>query len=192
MQRIALAGSYSFLGLSLLLAAAGSARAQDRGGAMMAGGQAVQPPPVAAPPAPPPGQPVPPPGGAMPPPVIEGGGGGVIPPGVVPRGAAGGVGFVGNLGVGAIAVTPPPPIGYYAPVRPIDYNVGKFFYYPFYYYPHSYWPTESCHWPERPGEPYMRPPAYMTYPPFIEPHWRHEWYTPQKYYRGFHFWLDQF
>jgi hypothetical protein len=90
------------------------------------------------------------------------------------------------------AVAPPPPIGYYAPARAVDYNMGKFWYYPFYYYPHNYWPTESCPWPERPGEPYVRPPAYMAYPPFLEPHWRYEWYVPQKYYRGFHFWLDQF
>jgi hypothetical protein len=32
----------------------------------------------------------------------------------------------------------------------------------------------------------------MTYPPFREPHWRYELFVPQKYYRGFHFWLDQF
>ncbi|HTU91035.1 MAG TPA: hypothetical protein VMF69_13230 [Gemmataceae bacterium] len=193
MQRITLAGSFSLLGFSLWLAAV-PVLAQDRGGAAMAGGQAVQPPP------PPPAgaaQPVPPPEGAMPPPVAGGGIGGVVPPGVIPPGgggAAGGgaVGFAGNIGIGAIPVTPPPPIGYYSPTRAVDYNLGKFWYYPFYYYPHNYWPTESCPWPERPGEPYMRPPAYMTYPPFLEPHWRYEWYTPQKYYRGFHFWLDQF
>ncbi len=100
--------------------------------------------------------------------------------------------MAGNLSIGAIPITPPPPIGYYAPARAVDYNIGKFFYYPYYYYPHNYWPTESCPWPERPGQPYMRPPAYMAYPPFLEPHWRYEWYTPQRYYRGFHFWLDQF
>jgi hypothetical protein len=98
--------------------------------------------------------------------------------------------YAGNLGIGAIPVTPP--VGYYAPPRPADYNMGKFFYYPFYYFPHSYWPQQSCPWPERPGQPYVRPPAYMTYPAFMEPHWRYEWYTPQRYYRGFHFWLDQF
>jgi hypothetical protein len=114
----------------------------------------------------------------------------VIPPGGAVAG--GGVGIVGNIGIGAIAVTPPPPIGYYAPARTVDWNMGKFFYFPFYYFPHSYWPTASCPWPERPGEPYVRPPAYMAYPPFLEPHWRYEWYVPQKYYRGFHFWLDQF
>jgi hypothetical protein len=201
MQRTLLAGSFSFLSLTLWLSLAESAHAQDRAGAANAAAQAApQPPPGAgAPPPPPPpaGAVVPPGAGAPPPP---GAGGGVIPPGPIPPGGAigggGGGGVippaVGNIGIGAIAVTPPPPIGYYAPVRTVDWNVGKFFYYPFYYYPHNYWPTESCPWPERPGEPYMRPPAYMAYPPFLEPHWRYEWYVPQKYYRGFHFWLDQF
>jgi hypothetical protein len=32
----------------------------------------------------------------------------------------------------------------------------------------------------------------MAYPPFLEPTWRYELWTPMKYYRGNHFWLDQF
>jgi hypothetical protein len=66
------------------------------------------------------------------------------------------------------------------------------YYYPYYYFPHNYWPTTSPKWPEGPGQPYQRPPAYMAYPPFKEPHWRYEAFEPQRYYRGFHFWLDQF
>ena len=73
-----------------------------------------------------------------------------------------------------------------------DYNMGRMFYYPYYYFPHSYWPQMSASYPERIGEAYMKPPAYMAYPPFHEPHWRYEQYTPHRYYRGFHFWLDQF
>jgi hypothetical protein len=73
-----------------------------------------------------------------------------------------------------------------------DTSINRYFYYPHYYYPHNYWPTQGPRWPERPGEPYMPPPAYMTYPPFKEPHWRYEWMEPPRYYRGFHFWLDQF
>lgn len=189
MQRIALTGSLSLLGFSLWLTVANPAQAQDRAGAAMAGAQAVQaPPPPAGAPAPPPGVPVQPP-----PPPAPGGG---APPGAIPPGggsiSGGTTGIGGNLGIGALPITPPPPIGYYAPARSVDYNIGKFFYYPFYYYPHNYWPTESRPWPERPGEPYMRPPAYMAYPPFLEPHWRYEWYVPKKHYRGFHFWLDQF
>jgi hypothetical protein len=76
--------------------------------------------------------------------------------------------------------------------QPQNYMLNRFFYYPYYYFPHSYWPTMGPKWPEPVGAPYMRPPAYMAYPPFREPHWRYEWYEPQFYYRGFHFWLDQF
>jgi len=38
----------------------------------------------------------------------------------------------------------------------------------------------------------MRPPAYMAYPPFKEPNWHYMLWMPHKYYRGNHFWLDQF
>ncbi len=68
----------------------------------------------------------------------------------------------------------------------------RHFYYPYYYTPASYWPAQSPKWPERPGQPYMKPPAYMAYPPFREPGWRYELFEPMRYYRGHHFWLDQF
>mgnify|MGYP006269369463 CR=1 len=73
-----------------------------------------------------------------------------------------------------------------------DGNLQRFFHYPYYYFPHNYWPSMGPRWPEKPGQPYMPPPAYMAYPPFKEPHWRYELQKPQKYYSGFHFWLDQF
>ena len=73
-----------------------------------------------------------------------------------------------------------------------DPPLPRFYYYPYYYFPHSYWPANSPQWPEPKGHPYVRPPAYMAYPPFREPHWRYEYWEPQFYYRGFHFWLDQF
>lgn len=78
------------------------------------------------------------------------------------------------------------------PARAQDHNLGRMYYYPYYYFPHSYWPTMSKPWPERIGEPYQRPPAYMAYPAFPEPHWRYDMQEPMKYYRGFHFWLDHF
>jgi hypothetical protein len=68
----------------------------------------------------------------------------------------------------------------------------RYSYYPYYYFPHSYWPALSPQYPEPKGSPYVRPPAYMAYPPFLEPGWRYELWTPMKYYRGHHFWLDQF
>ena len=63
-----------------------------------------------------------------------------------------------------------------------DGNLQRFF----------HWSSMGPKWPERPGQPYMPPPAYMANPPFREPHWRYESQKPQKYYSGFHFWLDQF
>jgi hypothetical protein len=65
-------------------------------------------------------------------------------------------------------------------------------YYPYQYFPHSYWPATSPQYPEAKGSPYMRPPAYMAYPPYKEKGWRYELWTPMKYHRGHHFWLDQF
>ncbi len=73
-----------------------------------------------------------------------------------------------------------------------DPALTRFHYYPYYYWPANYWPTQGPKWPESPGSPYMRAPAYQAYPPFLEPHWHYELWQPQKYYRGFHFWLDQF
>jgi hypothetical protein len=73
-----------------------------------------------------------------------------------------------------------------------NHNLNRMFYYPYYYFPHNYWPTQGPRWPEPPTAPYQRPPAYMAYPPFREPHWRYELFTPQRHYRGSHFWLDQF
>ena len=68
----------------------------------------------------------------------------------------------------------------------------RFSYYPYYYFPHNYWPNLSPQWPEPPGHPYVRPPAYMAFPPFNEPNWRYEYWMPQRYYRGHHFFLDVF
>lgn len=93
--------------------------------------------------------------------------------------------LAGVLGLGLWATSA-------TPARAEDYSMGRFFYYPYYYFPHSYAPSNGPKWPEQPGQPYMPPPAYMAYPPFREPHWRYDWYEAHKYYRGFHFWLDQF
>lgn len=72
------------------------------------------------------------------------------------------------------------------------YQLSRFFYYPYTYYPHNYWPAVGPRWPEPQGAPYQPPPAYQAYPPFFQAGWRYEMMQPQKYYRGFHFWLDQF
>lgn len=87
-------------------------------------------------------------------------------------------------------IQPPRPgqmvTAYYGP------QIQRFWHYPYYYFPHNYWPTLGPRYPEGPNMPYMRPPAYMAYPPFREPNWRYEFFQPQKYHRGHHFWLDQF
>jgi hypothetical protein len=80
---------------------------------------------------------------------------------------------------------------YYQPYYQ-GYQLNRLFHYPYYYYPFNYWPAMGPRWPEPPGAPYMRPPAYMAYPAFREAGWRYEMWQPQRYYRGSHFWLDQF
>ncbi|MCI0640098.1 MAG: hypothetical protein L0Y72_21370 [Gemmataceae bacterium] len=72
------------------------------------------------------------------------------------------------------------------------YQLNRFFYYPYQYFAHNYWPAMGPRWPEGQNMPYQPPPAYQAYPAFREPNWRYEMWQPQKYYRGFHFWLDQF
>jgi hypothetical protein len=79
-----------------------------------------------------------------------------------------------------------------SPAQAQDNDPARFYHYPYYYFPHNYWPSMSPQWPEPVGARYMPPPAYMAYPPFREPGWRYEYWQPQRYYSGFHFWLDQF
>jgi hypothetical protein len=86
----------------------------------------------------------------------------------------------------------PPALPPAAPLPGPYHTLNRFYYYPYYYFPFDYWPTMSCRWPEPVGQPYMRPPAYMAYPPFREPHWRYDLWESMRYYRGSHFWLDQF
>lgn len=76
--------------------------------------------------------------------------------------------------------------------RAAEPPLPRHYYYPYYYFPHSYWPAQSPQYPEPKGHPYVPPPAYMAYPPFREPGWRYELWTPMKWHRGHHFWLDQF
>jgi hypothetical protein len=98
------------------------------------------------------------------------------------------------LGAAALAwlVLARPAQAQYQPAPIHNYNLNRHAYYPYHYFPHSYWPTNSPRWPEPVGAPYMKPPAYMAYPPFREPNWRYELFEPQRHYRGFHFWLDAF
>src|SRR5207248_6462957 len=72
------------------------------------------------------------------------------------------------------------------------YQLNRYSYYPYYYFPHNYWPVMTPRYPEPAGSPYMRPPSYMAYPAFRQPSWTHDLWRPMPYYRGSHFWLDQF
>lgn len=89
------------------------------------------------------------------------------------------------LALGLLAAAP-------ASAQAGDPPLPRGYYYPYVYFPHNYWPTYSPQWPEPKGSPYMRPPAYMAYPPFHEPGWNYMMHMSHKYYRGSHFWLDQF
>jgi hypothetical protein len=99
-----------------------------------------------------------------------------------------GFSFAYSYGGAALPPALPPSAPLPGPYR----TLNRFYYYPYYYFPFDYWPTMSCRWPEPVGQPYMRPPAYMAYPPFREPHWRYDLWESMRYYRGSHFWLDQF
>ena len=95
--------------------------------------------------------------------------------------------WIARLGLAALAVA-----AWAGSAAASEPPLPKYYYYPYQYFPSSYWPALSPQYPEPMGQPYMRPPAYMAYPPFLEPGWRYELWTPMKWYRGSHFWLDQF
>src|SRR5262245_59257221 len=82
--------------------------------------------------------------------------------------------------------------GMATPAQAQQYELNRFFYYPYYYYAWNYWPIQGPKWPEPVGAPYMRPPAYMAFPPFKEPMWHYDYWYPNTYHRGSHFLLDVF
>jgi hypothetical protein len=96
----------------------------------------------------------------------------------------------GLVAVGFLAAAPVQ-AQYYQPYNQSQ-QLNRLFYYPYYYFPHNYWPAQGPRWPEPQGAPYQRPPAYMAYPAFRERGWRYELWQNQRFYRGSHFWLDQF
>ncbi len=98
---------------------------------------------------------------------------------------------VGLLTLGFLGSASSAQAQYYQPYYQ-SYQLNRLFHYPYYYYPFNYWPAMTPRWPEPPGAPYIRPPAYMAYPAFREPGWRYELWQPQRFYSGSHFWLDQF
>ena len=103
----------------------------------------------------------------------------------------GGLLALGLLTLGFLASESTARAQYYQPYYQ-SYQLNRLYYYPYYYFPHNYWPAVGPRWPEAPGQPYMKPPAYMAYPPFRDPGWSYEMWEPQRYHRGSHFWLDVF
>ncbi|MER3415916.1 MAG: hypothetical protein C4297_06860 [Gemmataceae bacterium] len=69
-------------------------------------------------------------------------------------------------------------------------DIQRYYYYPYVYFPQSYWPT-YYRWPDA-RIPFQPAPPYMAYPSKLYHGYRYEFLAPQRYYRGFHFWLDQF
>ncbi|HZU36965.1 MAG TPA: hypothetical protein VFA18_13685 [Gemmataceae bacterium] len=96
--------------------------------------------------------------------------------------------LAGAVGLGLWLGSPNPARAQDVPPTP---PLPQHYYYPYYYFPWNYWPATTA-WPEKPGQPTQPPPAYMAYPPFREPNWHYYLWQPMPYYRGFHFWLDQF
>jgi hypothetical protein len=66
----------------------------------------------------------------------------------------------------------------------------RLYHYPYTYYPFDYQPL-YYHWPDS-RQSFQPAPPYMYYPPYRVPSWRYEFWEYQRYYRGNHFFLDQF
>jgi hypothetical protein len=83
-------------------------------------------------------------------------------------------------------------VGLYSAAAPAAHaqDANIYYHYPFYYFPHNYWPN-YVQWPDH-RRPFAPPPAYMAYPPYLDQNFRYELWTRMRYYRGNHFWLDQF
>ena len=73
---------------------------------------------------------------------------------------------------------------------PTRQDINRYNYYPYYYFPHNYWPNQ-VRWPN-PNQPFQRPPNYMAYPPYLDPDFRYDLFEWKRYYKGHHFFLDQF
>jgi hypothetical protein len=66
----------------------------------------------------------------------------------------------------------------------------RLYHWPFQYYPQTYWPNQ-VKWPD-PRQQFQLPPTYMSYPLQRDNWYRYEILENRRYYRGHHFFLDQF
>jgi len=69
-------------------------------------------------------------------------------------------------------------------------DINRLYHYPYYYFPHNYWPNYQP-WPV-PGRHFQPAPAWMAYPPYLDVNFTYPLFESKRYYRGHHFFLDQF
>src|SRR5438045_4203984 len=81
-------------------------------------------------------------------------------------------------------------LGAPSPAKAQGPDPDRFYHYPYYYFEHSYWPNQT-RWPD-PRVPFQRAPAYQAYPPYLDPNFNYPLFESKRYYRGHHFFLDQF
>jgi hypothetical protein len=87
----------------------------------------------------------------------------------------------GLLGLGLMLTGP-------AKVQADDIN--RMYHYPYYYFPHNYAPNYQ-RWPNG-RMPFQPAPAWMAYPPYLDLNFNYPLFESKRYYRGHHFFLDQF
>lgn len=75
-----------------------------------------------------------------------------------------------------------------SPAPATDYMI--YYYYPYQYFSHNYWPN-YVRWPD-PRIPFQAAPPYMAYPQVRDELYHYSILQNRRYYRGFHFFLDQF
>lgn len=69
-------------------------------------------------------------------------------------------------------------------------DINRMYHYPYYYYPHNYAPNYQ-RFPQ-PGAHFQRAPSWMAYPPYLDQNFSYPLFENKRYYRGNHFFLDQF
>src|SRR5262245_37654343 len=69
-------------------------------------------------------------------------------------------------------------------------DINRLYHYPYYYFPHNYWPNYQ-RWPV-PGRHFQPSPAWMSYPAYLDVNFTYPLFESKRYYRGNHFFLDQF
>lgn len=77
-----------------------------------------------------------------------------------------------------------------APTTATAQDPQRMYHYPYYYFPQSYYPNTS-RWPDA-RKPFQPAPFWMSYPPYLDQQFTYPLFESKRYYRGHHFFLDQF